>query len=78
MNKMEKEKKFWSDKKPKWTKFKYYLKTQRNKESSLLGVNNFKTNIILTMIFNKKFNNIELREKGKNLVFKKYNSESLE
>ena len=78
MNKMEKEKKFWNDKKPKWTKFKYILKTQRNKESSLLGVNNFKTNIILTMIFNKKFNNIELKEKNKNLVFKKYNEEILD
>ena len=55
MNKMEKEKKFWSDKKPKWTKFKYILKTQRNRESSILGVNNFKKNIILTMIFNKKY-----------------------
>ena len=29
--KMEKEKKFWTDKKPKWTKFKYILKTKRNK-----------------------------------------------
>ena len=78
MNKMEKEKKFWNDKKPKWTKFKYILKTQRNKESSILGVNNFKTNIILTMIFNKKFNNIELKEKNKNLIFKKYNEEVID
>ena len=78
MNKMEKEKKFWSDKKPKWTKFKYILKTQRNRESSILGVNNFKTNIILTMIFNKKFNNIELKEKNKNLIFKKYNEEKMD
>ena len=78
MNKMEKEKKFWSDKKPKWTKFKYILKTQRNRESSILGVNNFKKNIILTMIFNKKFNNIELKEKNKNLIFKKYNEEKMD
>ena len=75
MNKMEKEKKFWNDKKPKWTKFKYILKTERNKESSILGLNNFKTNIILTMIFNQKFNNIELKEKNKCLIFRKYNEE---
>ena len=46
------------------------LKEIKNKESSLLGVNNFKTNIILTMIFNKKFNNIELKEKTKILYLK--------
>ena len=78
MNKMEKEKKFWSDKRPKWTKFKYFLKTQRNKESSILGVNNFKENIILTMIFNRKFNIIQLKENNKNLIFQKYNEEILE
>ena len=78
MNKMEKEKKFYSDQKPKWTKFKYILKTERNKESSILGVNNFKTNIILTMIFNYKFNNVELKEKNKNLIFRKYNEEKID
>jgi hypothetical protein len=47
------------------------LKEIKNKESSLLGVNNFKTNIILTIIFNKKFNNIELKVKTK-ILFLKY------
>ena len=75
MNKMEKEKKFWTDKKPKWTKFKYILKTKRNKESCILGVNNFKENIILTMIFNPKFNKIELKEENHDLIFKKCNEE---
>ena len=46
------------------------LKEIKNKESSLLGVNNFKTNIVLTIIFNKKFNNIELKEKTKILYIK--------
>ena len=32
MRKMEKEKKFWRNKNPRWTKFKYLLKTKRNKE----------------------------------------------
>ena len=30
------------------------------------------------MIFNKKFNNIELKEKNKNLIFKKYNEEKMD
>ena len=77
MNKMEEEKKFWTDKKPKWTKFKYILKTKRNKESCILGVNNFKENIILTMIFNQKFNEIELKEENKDLIYKKYNEENI-
>ena len=47
------------------------LKEIKNKESSLLGVNNFKTNIVLTIIFNKKFNNIELKVKTK-ILFLKY------
>ena len=73
MNKIEKEKKFLSDKKIRWTKLNIILKLKerKNKESSLLGVNNFKTNIILTMIFNKKFNNIELNVKTK-ILFLKY------
>ena len=47
------------------------LKEIKNKESSLLGVNNFKTNIVLTIIFNKKFNDIELKVKTK-ILFLKY------
>ena len=77
MNKMEKEKKFWNDKKPKWTKFKYILKKKRNKESCILGVNNFKENILLTMIFNSKFNKVELKEENKDIIYKKYNEKTV-
>ena len=67
INQMDKEKKiFWVVKKLD-EKLNVILKLKeiKNKESSLLGVNNFKTNIILIMIFNKKFNNIELKVKQK-------------
>ena len=47
------------------------LKEIKNKESSLLGVNNFKTNIILIMIINKKFNGVGLKVKTK-ILFLKY------
>ena len=61
------------DKKLRWTKLNIILKLKeiKNKESSLLGVNNFKANIILIMIINKKFNNIELKVKTK-ILFLKY------
>ena len=62
------------DKKLRWTKLNINilkLKEIKNKESSLLGVNNFKTNVVLTIIFIKKFNNIELKIKTK-ILFLKY------
>ena len=66
MKKMEKEKKFWKNKDPKWTKFKYILKTKRNKESSELGAKSFKINI-----FNQKFKKVELKSKDTNLIYEK-------
>ena len=68
---MENEKKFYKKKQPKWTKFTYILKTKRNKESSELGANNFKINIILTMLFNQKFKKVELKSKDINLIYEK-------
>ena len=71
MIQMENEKKFYKKKQPKWTKFTYILKTKRNKESSELGANNFKINIILTMLFNQKFKKVELKSKDINLIYEK-------
>ena len=71
IEKMEEEKKFWRNKNPKWTKFIYFLKTKRNKESSILGYGNFKINIILTMLFNQKFKKVELKSKDTNLIYEK-------
>ena len=72
MRKMEKEKKFWRNKNPRWTKFKYLLKTKRNKESSELGAMNFQNNIILTMLFNQKFKKVTLiYKKDINLIYEK-------
>ena len=53
IKKMEDEKKFWRKKNPKWTKFKYFLNTKKNKESSQLGASSFNINIVLTMLFNQ-------------------------
>jgi len=71
MKRMESEKKFWRNKHPRWTKFKYILKTKRNKESSVLGANSFKINIILTMLFNQKFKRVGLNYKDINLIYEK-------
>ena len=71
MKKMEKEKKFWRNINPKWTKFKYMLNTKRNKESSQLGSKSFKNNIILTMLFNQKFKKVGLKSKETNLICEK-------
>ena len=71
MKKMEAEKKFWRNKNPRWTKFKYILKTKRNKESSELGAYSFKNNIILTMLFNQKFKKVQLKSKDLNLIYEK-------
>ena len=71
MKKMEEEKKFWRNKNPRWTKFKYLLKTKRNKESSELGAMNFQNNIILTMLFNQKFKRVTLNYKDINLIYEK-------
>ena len=71
IQKMEKEKKFWRNKNPRWTKFKYELKTKRNKESSQLGAYSFKINIVLTMLFNQKFKKVQLKSKGINLIYEK-------
>ena len=71
MKRMENEKKFWKNINPRWTKFKYILKTKRNRESSELGLYNFKINIVLTMLFNKKFKKIELNSKDINLIYEK-------
>ena len=71
MRKMEEEKKFWRNKNPRWTKFKYILKTKRNKESSELGAMNFQNNIILTMLFNQKFKRVTLKYKEINLIYEK-------
>ena len=51
---MENEKKFWRNKNRWWTKYKYLFKIKRNKESSDLGAYSFKTNIVLTMLFDQK------------------------
>ena len=71
INRMEKEKKFYINKKPKWTMYKYILKTERNKESSILGYDNFKKNIILTMLFNQKFKKVELISENDDLIYEK-------
>ena len=71
MKRMESEKKFWRNKHPRWTKFKYILKTKRNKESSVLGADSFKINIILTMLFNQKFKRVGLSYKEINLIYEK-------
>ena len=71
MKRMENEKKFWRNRNPRWTKFSYILKTKRNKESSILGANNFQNNIILTMLFNQKFNRVTLKYKEINLIYEK-------
>ena len=72
MRKTKEEKKFWRNKNPRWTKFKYLLKTKRNKESSELGAMNFQNNIILTMLFNQKFKKVTLiYKKDINLIYEK-------
>ena len=71
IKKMEDEKKFWRKKRPRWTKFKYLLKTKRNKESSELGAYSFQINIVLTMLFNQKFKKVELKSKDINLIYEK-------
>ena len=75
--KSEKEKKFYEKKSPKWTIFKYELKTKRNQESKILGKENFKKNIILAMVFNDKYNNIQLIDGNKELIYKKISEKSL-
>jgi len=75
--KAEKEKKFYEKKSPKWTIFKYELKTKRNQESKILGKENFEKNIILAMVFNDKYNNIQLIDNNKELIYKKISEKSL-
>jgi len=71
MKKMEAEKKFWRNKNPRWTKFKYILKTKRNKESSELGAMSFQNNIILTMLFNQTIKKVGFKYKNIELVYEK-------
>ena len=71
MKKMEAEKKFWRNKNPRWTKFKYILKTKRNKESSELGAMSFQNNIILTMLFNQIIKKVGLKYKNIDLIYEK-------
>ena len=75
--KAEKEKKFYENKSPKWTIFKYELKTKRNQESKILGKENFEKNIILAMVFNDRYNNIQLIDSNKDLIYKKMSEKSL-
>ena len=74
--KTEKERKLFENKSPKWTIFKYELKTKRNQESKILGKENFEKNIILAMAFNDKFNNIQLIDSNKELIYKKIGEKS--
>ena len=71
MKKMEAEKKFWRNKNPRWTKFKYILKTKRNKESSELGAMSFQNNIILTMLFNQTIKKVGFKYKNIELIYEK-------
>ena len=73
----DKEKKFYENKSPKWTIFKYDLKTKRNQESKILGKENFEKNVILTMVFNDKYNNIQLIDNNKELIYKKIQEKPL-
>ena len=71
VKRMEREKKLFPGKSPKWTIFKYSLKTQINYKSCQLGIDSFKNNVILTMLFNLKYNNIEFIDQNTHLVYKK-------
>ena len=70
LEKMENEKKFFHDESTKWTKYTYSLKTDVNKKASKLGLENFKLNIIKTMLFNNKFKNIELKTDSETITIK--------
>ena len=78
LNRTEREKKFYENETPRWTIFKYELKTKRNQESKILGKESFEKNIILTMVFNDKYNDIQLIEHNKDLIYKKTNQKSLD
>ena len=70
LERMENEKKFFHDESTKWTKYTYSLKTDINKKASKLGLENFKLNIIKTMLFNSKFKNAELKTESDTLTIK--------
>jgi len=70
LERMEKEKKFFHDEYTKWTKYTYFLKTDINKKASKLGLENFKLNIIKTMLFNNKFKNAELKTESEMITIK--------
>lgn len=70
LERMEKEKKFYHDEYTKWTKYTYSLKTDINKKASKLGLENFKLNIVKTMLFNNKFKNAELKTESEMITIK--------
>ena len=77
LTKSEKERKLYENISPKWTIFNYELKTKRNQESKILGKENFEKNIILSMVFNDKYNNIQLIDSNKELIYKKISEKPL-
>ena len=70
LERMENEKKFFHNETTKWTKYTYSLKTDVNKKASKLGLENFKLNIIKTMLFNNKFKNAELKTDSETITIK--------
>ena len=70
LERMENEKKFFHDEYTKWTKYTYSLKTDINKKASKLGLENFKLNIVKTMLFNNKFKNAELKTESEMITIK--------
>ena len=48
-----------------WTTYEYNAKTKRNKEAGQLGIQNFKENICLVMLFCPEINSIKLDDNGK-------------
>ena len=70
LERMEKEKQFFHNETTKWTKYTYSLKTDINKKASKLGLENFKLNIVKTMLFNNKFKNAELKTESEMITIK--------
>ncbi|OUM63092.1 hypothetical protein PIROE2DRAFT_10448, partial [Piromyces sp. E2] len=52
----------------KWTSYKYFAKTERNKEAGRLGLQSFKDNITKVMLFCPEIHSVELNDNGKILT----------
>ena len=48
-----------------WTTYEYIIKTENNREAGKLGIQNFKDNIALVMLFCPEINSIQLNKDGK-------------